>query len=380
MKYYISLLILFSISTLLTSCLRSNEESQSFDESSILNEDDNDQNNSRSDLNKSNQVKKNNKIKYFKIIDPQNGMIKAKIPFPSSWQQQNDGEYSYTGPNGIKIYRERAAIYMFSNRAQTNQVYQQNGMAIQFPKSIDQVINENFMDYANKINRKLVKKYPIPQIAAQDKQFDNQRYSSMPSQKTFNVMGLEWRDPDGTSFLTILHHFVSHDNYGGYWGVFYTVLESSENTFKQSKKQYINGLLNKQINPQWLQVTNQKDMQIAQQSNIAHQGRMARIKAMGDQGTANHNARMAAMDQNMNNWRANQAAGDRSHNQFIDIIHDNTDVVDPNTGQTYKVEAGANQYWINDQNEYIKSDNSLYNPNLDKDQNNQTWTEYDEQN
>ena len=121
-------------------------------------------------------------------------------------------------------------------------------------------------------------------------------------------------------------------------------------------------------------------MQIAQKSNADHQARMAGIKAIGDQGTANHNARMAAMDQNMASWRANQAAGDRSHNQFIDNIHGNTTVTDPNTRNTYKVEAGSDQYWINNQGEYIKSDNSLYNPNMDNSINNQTWTEYDEQN
>ena len=193
-------------------------------------------------------------------------------------------------------------------------------------------------------------------------------------------MGLEWRDPDGTSFLTILHHFVSYDQYGGYWGITYSVLEASEGAFEEAKTHYINGLLNQQINPQWLQAVNQKDMQIAQQSNAAHQQRMANIKSFGDQNTARFNDRMAAMDQNMASWRANLAASDRSQEQFVDYIHGNTNVSNTNTGQTYKVEAGANQYWMNNQGEYIKSDNSLYNPNLDQNVNNQTWTEYEEQN
>lgn len=378
MKYSAFLLVLFSISILHVSCLNNVGEAQEYDESGSFDQKLDEETNSGNNQSATDHIAKNEPIKYFYTVDPQNGMIKSKIPLPSSWEKQKDGDYSFTGPNGIKVYRERTAIYMFSNSPETNQVYQQNGMSIQFPKPIEQVVNENFIDYANTINRKLVKKYPIHQIASLDKQFDSQRYSSMPSQKTFNVMGLEWRDPDGTSFLTVLHHFVSHDNYGGYWGVFYTVLESPENAFNQAKKQYINGILNKQINPQWLQMTNQNDMQMAQQSNAAHQKRMAGIKAMGDQGTANHNARMAAMDKNMASWRANQAAGDRSHNQFIDNIHGNTNVSDLNTGNTYKVEDGANQYWMNNQGEYIQSDNSLYDPNLDQNINYQTWTEYEE--
>lgn len=380
MRYSIFLLILFSISITFSSCLNSNGEEQYLYAESIFDQNYNEENNSKNDPNGNNQIAKNDAIKYFDIMDPENALLKSRIPFPSTWQKHNKGDYNYTGPNGIKVHEERVAMFMFSNDQHTNNIYQQSGMPIQFPKPIDQVINEGFMDYANKINRELVRKYPIPQIAAWDKQFDDQLYKSLPSQKTFNVMGLEWRDPDGTSFLTVLHHFVSLDNYGGYWGITYTVLEASENAFEQAKTQYINGLLNQQINPQWVQVRNQKEMQIAQQSNAAHQTRMAGIKAIGDQGTVNHNARMAAMDQNMDSWRANQAASDRNHNQFIDNIHGNTNIRDPNSGSTYKVEAGANHYWMNNQGEYIKSENFLYDPNLDRSINNQIWTEYEEQN
>ena len=321
-----------------------------------------------------------NSLKYFETIDSRNGMVMSRIPLPSDWKKETGGEYVFTGPNGIKVYSERGGAFMFSNDPQMNQIYQQNGMPIQFPKSIDDVVNENFIDYANKINRKLVRKYPMPQFAAWDKQYDDKLYKSLPSQKTFNVYGLEWRDPDGKMFLTILHHYVSYDQAGGYWGVSYSVLETPGEIFKATKQQYLNGLLNQQTNPQWIQSRNQREQQTAIASNAAHQKRMAGIKAIGDQGTANHNARMAAMDQNMESWRASQAAGDRSHNQFIDNIHGNTNVSNPNSDQIYKVEAGADQYWVNDQGEYIMSDNSLYNPNLDQNINNQTWIEYDEQN
>ncbi len=376
MKSSTSLLTLLLTCAVLSSCFNRNNEQQHINEQGYFNDSHAVDVNYQKGTNEKVQKKS---LKYFNSIDSRNGIVMYRIPFPAYWQKQNGGQYQYTGPNGIKIHGERGGSFMFSNDPQMNQMYQQSGVQVQLPKSIDQVINEGFMEYANKINRKLVRKYPIPQLAAWDKKFDDQLYKSVPSQKTFNVMGLEWRDPDGTSFLTILHHFVSYDQYGGYWGITYSVLEASQKSFKEAKTQYINGLLNQQINPQWLQAVNQKDMQIAQQSNAAHQQRMANIKSFGDQNTANYNARMAAMDQNMENWRSNQAASDRSQEQFVDYINESTNVSDPNTGQTYKVESGANQYWINDQGEYIKSDNSLYDPNLDQNINNQTWTEYVEQ-
>ncbi|QAA82657.1 hypothetical protein EI546_13425 [Aequorivita sp. H23M31] len=375
MKYSFPFLILVTFSFFQISCLNNLEEDSNYHREAQLSE------NRRGYKTEENrQGPKRDTIVYYNNIDPQSGMIMSRIPLPSNWKKQNDKEFSYLGPNGIKIYNERASMYMFSNDQQTNQMYQQSGIPIQFPKSIEQVINESFVPYGNKINRKLVGKFPIPQLATWDKQYEDQKYKSLPSQKTFTVMGLEWQDPDGTKLLTVLHHFVSYDNYGGYWGVIYTILESSEGAYEKAKRQYINGLLNKQVNPQWIQKQNKKDMQIAQQSNIDHQIRMDNIKAAGERSTANHNARMATMDQNMTDWKYRQAANDRSHSQVIDNIRGTTNVSDHSTGQAYKVESGAKQYWVNDQGEYIMSDNSLYNPNQDKWVNNQNWTEFEEQN
>ena len=376
MKPSISLFSLFIICIAFTSCLTENKEEKSAEEGNLNYSKGTDANHENS--NKT--IAQSPTIQYFNTVDSRNGMVMSRIPFPSDWKQETDGEYEFKGPNGIKIYKERGGAFMFSNDPHMNQIYQQNGMPTQFPKSIDQVVSEGFMDYANKINRKLVRTYPMPQFAAWDKQYDNKLYTSLPSQKTFTVYGLEWQDPDGKMFLTVLHHYVSHDQAGGYWGIVYSVLETPGEIFEATKKQYLNGLLNQQTNPQWIQARNQREQQTAMASNAAHQDRMNNIKAMGASGTARHTERMAAMDQNMETWQANQASGDRSHGQFIDYVNENTNVSDPNSGKTYKVEAGANQYWINNQGEYIKSDNSLYNPNQDNNTNNQTWTEYQEKN
>lgn len=291
MKSKFSFLVLLLIFNAFTSCLNKNPDQQNFGEEGNFDTYSNTENGVMNNENVNNDMAKNNSTQYFNTIDSQNGIVMSRIPFPVDWKKETGGEYAFTGPNGIKIQNDRGSSFMFSNDQQTNQMYQQSGIQVQFPKSIDQVLEEGFMPYAKKINRKLVRKYPLPQLAAWDKQFDDQLYKSMPSQKSFNVMALEWKDPDGTSFLTILHHTVSQDQNGGYWSINYSVLKTPENIFEQTKTQYINGLLNQEINPQWLQTVNQKDMQLAQQSNSGHQQRMADIKSFGDKNTANYNSR-----------------------------------------------------------------------------------------
>lgn len=67
------------------------------------------------------------------------------------------------------------------------------------------------------------------------------------------------------------------------------------------------------------------------------------------------------------------------HDKTIDSIRGEQSMRDPNTGQTYKVESGSDQYWKNDQGEYIKSDDKFYNPNRDPNVNKQDWNEMEEQ-
>ncbi len=327
----------------------------------------------------SNQNSENNpasaQLVYFDILDTRNGMVTERIPLPASWQLMNDGKLAFTGPNGIKVHLDRGAYFTYTNDPYMAQIYQQSGTQMMAPKSIEEVLPD-FLEYAKKINRKMTDKYPLPQIAALDQNINSQFYQSVPTQKTFSAMGIEWEDPDGQSFLTVLHHNVSYSENLVNWGYSYSILEAPKAYFQEAKQYYLNSILNRQINPQWLAHVNGQDAQMAAQSNAGHEQRMAGIKAFGDQNTANHNSRMAAMDQNMENWRANQASGDRNHEQFIDYVNDRTNVTDPNTGQTYKVESGSKQYWMNSDGEYIKSDNSLYNPNQDENVNNQTWTEY----
>jgi len=54
-------------------------------------------------------------------------------------------------------------------------------------------------------------------------------------------------------------------------------------------------------------------------------------------------------------------------------MRDEQNVYNPNTGNTYKVESGYNQYYMNNSGEYIGTNDYNYDPNLDPGVNNQDW-------
>ena len=118
----------------------------------------------------------------------------------------------------------------------------------------------------------------------------------------------------------------------------------------------------------------------AQESTIAHNQRMAAIEAFGRANTARYNQRMAASDAQYNSWRASQVASDANQSRFIDGIWERRNMTNPNTGQTYKIQGYDNNVWMNQNNQYFGTDNSLYNPNLDNFINQQNWNKLEEGN
>ena len=64
--------------------------------------------------------------------------------------------------------------------------------------------------------------------------------------------------------------------------------------------------------------------------------------------------------------------------RVIDTINEKTNVVDPTSGQRYKVDSGSNQYWMNSNGEYIGTEKPGYDPNLDDNMNEVKWQELNE--
>ena len=90
---------------------------------------------------------------------------------------------------------------------------------------------------------------------------------------------------------------------------------------------------------------------------------------------AHVNKSNAINDAIMGNWKANNAASDKNQEQFVDYIYENENVQNTETGKTYKVQQGANQYWMNNDGEYIGTKSNTYNPNQDENMNEKKWQE-----
>jgi len=209
-----------------------------------------------------------------------------------------------------------------------------------------------------------------------DKWYSDQLYKAMPSRSDVVAIGIDWKSNEGTPYFLLVHLNVSTSESMQNWYYMVSGLEADPAHFETAKKQYIFGLSNMRYNLEPIMAYNQQEAQRVGQSWAEHNRRMAQNQANFEASQrAFVNKSNAINDAIMSGWRERNAASDKQQEQIIDGIYERTNVQNTETGQKYKVEAGANQYWMNRNGEYISTQLHDYNPNLDKNMNNVKWQE-----
>jgi hypothetical protein len=196
----------------------------------------------------------------------------------------------------------------------------------------------------------------------------------MPSRSDIAAIGTEWKSNSGNPYFLLIHLNVSTSQSMQTWYYMASGLEADPGHFESARKQFIFGLANMRYNLQPIMVYNQQEAQRVGQSWAAHNQRMAQNQANFEASQrAFVNKSNAINDAIMNGWKERNAASDKNQEQFLDVINERENMVDPTTGQGYKVAAGANQYWMNSNGEYIGTKSNDYNPNLDDNMNQEKW-------
>ncbi len=229
---------------------------------------------------------------------------------------------------------------------------------------------------AQQTGSKFIKQYPLPQIARADKSYGDQLYKVGQAQTNYQAAASEWEDGKGNRAMIVVHYTENSGAGSVYWGYYVQVIGSKASDFENAKSIYLNALANTQYNPQHIAAYNQREAAKSNQSWSAHNQKMKNNQANFEAQQRAHQSSVDAWNKSsMDAYNSRSASQDRMQNQTINSINETQNVTDPNNGQTYQVEGYSNQYWMNGQGEYIPSDNSLYNPNMDNDVNNQNWEE-----
>lgn len=316
------------------------------------------------------------KLKLYKIKNEQFGMLFGVMPIPNSWNIISDSKDNilFEAQNGIKVYGERSNMFFYSNNQELNYFYKQGGNQVKAPKNIDSVLNEDLKPFLESNGLTYIGQFPLPQLAQLDKKLDNALFKSIPEEKKYECIVTEWEDKNGIKSLGIIRYFTTYyPTAGGMnWGYTLNALEAQKAVYEEAKKDYINALLNLQVNPNWIQKNNQFYAQKSQQSNTSHQQRMAAIRAQGQALINTGNTYSSISDSNHESWKRRNAMTDAGHSKSVDAIWERSNLNDQN-GNQYQVDGYYNSVWMNSNNEYIGTNNTNWNPNVDNATNGINW-------
>lgn len=338
------------------------------------------------------------KLKAFAFKDAKTGMVVYQKKFPANWNvnvqpnynlDQDFPTFMYTiqGENGLMAFNSGLQQFIAYQDQQTANMMRNYGMNnIRNVVPIQTIIQNDVAPNMQKEGFQLVTTYRENSILDY---INKKKVEKGFSHAQVDVIASEWTNNSGKKAVAYVFQLVlpnrgaqAYENFAVWnYGVDYVV--TSENDFETDKEKFLASAMSEEENPQWEQYRASVTQRRQQQQIAQHQQRMRNNQIAFEQHQNNMRQRSAAMDashqQFMDNLRGTSTSygggygSDASHNSFINMIRDE-ETVNYN-GNSYQVDAGANQYWMNSNDEYIMSNDAFYNPNADNSVNNYDWQE-----
>jgi hypothetical protein len=119
------------------------------------------------------------------------------------------------------------------------------------------------------------------------------------------------------------------------------------------------------MNPIWSQA---KESFLTRLGNAEHAGRMERLRLQGEQSKAYAKSQSDASDARMRDWERSQVSSDASQHRFIQTIRE-VETWKDGEGNPVELNAGYKYGWSKPDGSYILTDNSLFNPAVEFQQN-----------
>jgi hypothetical protein len=324
-------------------------------------------------------VNNGDKLEYKIIMDTKRNMPMARLPLPSTWRMvTNDPTVLLEAPGGIKVGNLRNSMFIATNDPYMQQAYAQSGAQLRVNPGLMTAFDQDFVPQLRQNGYTVTAKYPLPKMVASDKNYFSKLYKSAPTQNKYEAIAVELKNSNNQSVLFVVRSFDSYAQGMSMWGYYGYALEAPSATFEEAKNHFLFGIQNIEYNPQQIAMYNREEQQKSNASWATHNQKMAANQRNFEaQQAAFRNSNDAINKSMMDTWRNSNAASDRMQEKTVDGIWEQKNMTNSTTGETYKVEDGYNNYWMNSDGEYISTNDNFYNPNTDNSVNNVNWEQMD---
>lgn len=298
------------------------------------------------------------------IRSPQFNVPMVHIDVPQRWPLKSaaSGDWSVDSPD-LKVSFQNGGNFVYAT-GQFAQFYQQQGGQMRPPVSPDQLVQQDLAPKMRQKGWELIGMRELPQVAQADQRGLDGMYSVGQVRKVCQANVSEWRKGDDRIAL-VMHWFAFQSPDMTNWGYRFTGAETKAANFQQEEMALVNSLASVRFDPAYFAAYAQSEQQKGNQSWAAHNQRMQQNQANSDRSQAAHRDMVNSVnDAQMSTWRNNNASSDRMHDATIDMIRGEQNAYNPYTGQTGKVEAGYQNYWVDQNGQYFGTNDVNYDPNV----------------
>lgn len=336
-----------------------------------------------------------NSTKTHYFVDAKTGLVVYQKAFPSDWEVVSKPSYDLDkdfpiflyriqNQHGLKAFNTPMCQFVALQNQQYAQLMKNYGMNnIKPVASLSFIVENEIKPIMERDGFKFVSNREFPELLT----FINQKKKEMGlNNVSFNISATEWVNKENIKGLVMFNQVVfNYDTSMGMtepmkiWNYQVAYLFAPNSDYEAAIKTAMDSDMKKIDSPNWQKYQAQVNNFRQQQQTAQHQQRMREQQRQFDQHQQMMKERYAAQDANherfMDNLRGTSTSSgyssDKNHQNFIDMIREEQNV--SLEGKTFKVETGADNYWMNSDGKYIMSNNQFYNPNKDPIYDNQHW-------
>ncbi len=169
------------------------------------------------------------------------------FPFPSDWYLGDNEDFSVLiqHPSGAKVFKSQSNYFRDYRSSKLNKKNKDKGIQTAALKTIETLIKEDFMPFADSLNIKLTHQFEIPELAVKYKN-TAELYISLdrPKENTFKVIATEWLNDQGIKSIVVIKHQTEVYEEQTVWRYTLYTMEAPEVHFETSKETFLYSLKN----------------------------------------------------------------------------------------------------------------------------------------
>ena len=324
------------------------------------------------------------------FVDARTGLVVYSSEFPSGWEVISKPTYTMDqklpsfllqiqGPDHLKYFNIPVSLYISYDDPQMNQYMRNAGLAkmIKPEQSIEQILQYEVAGRMKNSGFTYSGTRDFPEL----KNFIQQEINKtgIPNVQ-FRLLNTEWKSNSGQKALVDVSKYTLRQAGSMGMSVWYYSVEYlfvDDAAYENAVSNLVDATLSMKHNPEWERYRDLLVQERARASARQHQANMRNQQAAFEAHQRKMQGIWAAEDANhaafMNRNFGSNNSSDRSQQQFLNMINEEETVTNPSTGNSYQVNAGSTEYWMDNDGNYIENNDLFYDPNGDINLNDREW-------